>query len=137
MSYLNPRLLSLSSGSNAADTAQMPRRSQRRTRPTVSNHVAVLRPLEPRPETGPHSGTTTGAAGLHDNRVMKKKRKPRAKRTKTANAPQELDSDGDSDSVVASDGVTRWKDGRMEWWDEEHLRWSMMSHYVVTLRYRY
>ena len=68
---------------------------------------------------------------------MKKKRKPRAKRTKTANAPQELDSDGDSDSVVASDGVTRWKDGRMEWWDEEHLRWSMMSHYVVTLRYRY
>ena len=143
MSFVDPRLLSLSSESNNAAPIQMPKRARRRTRPVVIRDHTVLRPLEPRPQRGPHSGTTTGAAGLQDHQTMKKRRKPRAKSIKTARksaarnaqeARHEPDSDGDLGSVVASDHGVRWKDHLMQWWDNEDLRWSMMPHYVVTLR---
>ena len=114
--FIDPRLLSSSSESNTATPLQIPRRTQRRTRPIVIRDHTVLRPLEPRPKRGPHSGTTTGAAGLQEHRISKKQRKPRAKSTKTTkkstarNAPDasnKLDPDGDSGSVVASDDDIR------------------------------
>ena len=143
MSFVDPRLLSLSSESNTAAPIQIPKRTQRRTRPKGIRDHTVLRTLEPRPQRGPYSGTTTGAAGLHDHQIIKKRRKPRAKSTKTTRksparnaqeAPHESESDGDSGSVIVSDHSVRWKEGLMQWWDNEDLRWSMMPHYVVTLR---
>ena len=123
---IDPMLLSLSLSSspeaNIATPAQTLQRPQRRTKRIVTRDHTVLRPLESRPQRGPHNGTTSGAAGLHDHRITKKQRRLRPKCTKTA-----------SDVVTSNDGV-RWKDGLMEWWDKTDLRWSMMLHYVVTLR---
>ena len=51
--------------------------------------------------------------------------------------PHDTDSDGDSDSIVAANDGIRWKDGSLQWWDDEELRWSMMLLHVMTLGYRY
>lgn len=152
MSAIDPTLLSLTSQSNTAAPANIPRRRQRRTRPIVINDP---RPLEARPREGPHNDTTTEAAGLQDHPIMKRQRKPRARTAKTARKsaapktphetsaaaepPHETDPDGDSGSVVPPDERVRWRDGVMEWWDHDDRQWSMnmMPHQVVTLRYKY
>ena len=154
MSSIDPRLLSLSNSdhtmpeSATAALAQTPQRAQRRrrTKSIVVRAPIVLRPIEPRPQRGPHSGNRSGAAGLQVTPPMIKPRKPRAERIKTTrksgerkakDTPPETDSDGDSGSVVASDHGIRWKDGIMQWWNDKDRRWSMMPHYVVTLGCRY
>ena len=160
MSSIDPTLLSLTSQSNTAAPANIPRRRQRRTRPIVVND---LRPLEARPRGPPHNDTTTGAADLQGYSIMKKQRKPRTKSAKTARKsaapktphetsaapelphetsaapelPHETGSDGDSGSGVAPNERVRWRDGVMEWWDHHHRQWSMMPHQVVTLQSKY
>ena len=146
MSFIDPSLLSLSPASITAAPAQTPQRSQRRTRPIVIKDHTVLRPLVPRPQQGPHSGTKSGAAGLQDYRITKKPRKPRTKGAKTVrksavrkaqDVPLPTDSDGDSGSIVAINDGIRWRDGSMQWWDGQEDRWSMILSYVTALRYRH
>ena len=157
MSCIDPRLLSKSNGDRTMPTsataapAQPSQRAQRRrrTKSIVVRGPIVLRPIEPRPQRGPHSNNTSGAAGLQDSLPMIpmiKPRKPRAKsikitrksgERKAKDTPHETESDEDSGSVVASDHGIRWKDGLMQWWDNEDRRWSMMPHYVVTLGRKY
>ena len=99
----------------------------------------VLRPLQPRPQQGPPSS----AASLHQYKVLKKPRKSRGNNNKRTarklapsnaqDAPHETDSDGESGSIVASNDGIGWKDGSMQWWDDEELKWSMLLSYVTIL----